>query len=189
MEQLLLVYDDISASVDSGSIVDLVLFYYSKAFNVVFHKVLLTKLHSIGVDGQILSWISSFLTDKKMQVTVKSSFSSSRVMHSRVPQGLVIGPLSFLVHINHICFKLTSKHKTFADDIKIYSCVSGNPLGQCLVADNSSLQNDIDLLNCTSKLWGLKINREKCAVLHFSRKFKAGVWSRGGAVPTPTPGS
>ena len=172
MEQLLLVYADISASVDSGSIVDLVLFDYSKAFDVVCHKVLLTKLHSIGVDGQILSWISSFLTDRKMQVSVRTSVSSSRVVHSGVPQGSVIGPLLFLVYINHVCSKLTSQYKMFADDIKIYSRVSGNPSGQRLAIADSSLQNDIDLLNHTSKSWGLKINREKCAILRFSRRFK-----------------
>ena len=172
MEQLLLVYDEISASVDSGSIVDLVLFDYSKAFDVVCHIVLLTKLQSIGINGQILSWISSFLTDRKMQVSVKSSFSSFRDVYSGVPQGSVIGPLLFLVYINHVCFKLGSKHKIFADDIKIYSCVSGNPSGQRLMAAGSSLQNDIDMLNSTSKSWGLKINREKCAVLRFSRRFK-----------------
>ena len=171
MEQLLLVYDDISASVDSGSIVDLVLFDYSKAFDVVCHKVLLTKLHSIGVDGQILSWISSFLTDRKMQVSVKGCFSNCRDVHSGVPQGSVVGPLLFLVYINHVCFKLTSKYKIFADDIKIYSCVSGNRSGQCLAA-GLSLQNDINLLYHTSKSWGLKINRDKCAVLRFSRRFK-----------------
>ena len=70
MEQLLLVYDDISAFVDLGSIVDLVLFDYSNVFDVACYHVLLTKLHSIGVDRQILSWISSFVTDRKMQVSV-----------------------------------------------------------------------------------------------------------------------
>ena len=39
----------------------------------------------------------------------------------------------------------------------------------------ASIQNDIDILNSTSRSWGLRINREKCAVLRFSRCYKAQV--------------
>ena len=173
MDQLLLVYDEIASSVDAGSTVDLILFDYSKAFDVVSHKVLISKLHLLGIDGQLLSWIESFLSDRKMQVSVKGCLSSTRFVHSGVPQGSVLGPLLFLIYINHVGHKLTSKYKIFADDLKIYSCVTGTPGHYPPAA--ASIQNDIDILNSTSRSWGLMINREKCAILRFSRCYKAQV--------------
>ena len=47
---------------------------------------------------------------------------------------------------------LTSKYKIFADDLKIYSCVTGTPGHQPHAA--ASIQNDIDILNSTSRSWG-----------------------------------
>ena len=43
-DQLLLAYSDITQWVDEGYIADLVLFDFSKAFDVVNHELLLTKL-------------------------------------------------------------------------------------------------------------------------------------------------
>lgn len=171
MEQLLLVYENISASMDSGNTVDLVLFDYSKAFDVVCHQILIAKLQSIGIDGQLLKWIASFLTGREMQVSVKGHLSGGRAVNSGVPQGSVLGPLLFLIYINHVGSNLASNYKIFADDLKLYSHVNSNPPCQYPAAA-TSIQNDIDVLHRTSKSWGLKMNREKCAVLRFSRNFK-----------------
>ena len=50
-DQLLLIYDEITASVDSGFPVDLIMFDFSKAFDVVCHAVLLDKLTLLGIQG------------------------------------------------------------------------------------------------------------------------------------------
>ena len=70
IDQLLLVYEEVSQSVDDGKLVDVILFDYSKAFDVVNHEILLTKLCHVGIDGHILAWISSFLSQRSMQVSV-----------------------------------------------------------------------------------------------------------------------
>ena len=41
MDQLLLVYSEVSREVDEGGVVDLILFDYSKAFDVVRHNILI----------------------------------------------------------------------------------------------------------------------------------------------------
>ena len=171
MEQLLLVYDDISTNVDAGRTVDLVLFDYSKAFDVVCHKILIDKLQLLGIDGQLLSWISSFLTDRVMQVCVQGHYSSTKNVNSGVPQGSVLGPLLFLIYINYIGAKLSCSYKIFADDLKLFACVAHDPTS-CYPQSDVTLQIDIDVLFRTSLSWGLRMNKSKCAVLRFSRKFR-----------------
>ena len=53
-DQLLLTYDFVTASLDSGYVVDVVLFYFSKAVDVVNHSVLIQKLNCVGITGTLL---------------------------------------------------------------------------------------------------------------------------------------
>ena len=169
-DQLLLTYNDISKGLDAGHLVDLVLFDFSKAFDIVCHNVLIEKLRLIGIQGQVLHWLHNFLTGRIMQVLVKNKLSEERDVKSGVPQGSVLGPVLFLVYINEVARDLSSKYKIFADDLKVYMCLdSENPL----VTRTKQLQDDIDQLHATASSWGLKMNLKKCAVLRFRRRFHA----------------
>ena len=57
---------------DSGSPVDLIMFDFSKAFDVVCHGLLLEKLRLLGIQGQLLGWLQDFLVDRTMQVLEKT---------------------------------------------------------------------------------------------------------------------
>ena len=52
-----LVYETVSGHVDDRETVDVIYFDYSKAFDLVNHEILLTKLRCIGIDDDILAWI------------------------------------------------------------------------------------------------------------------------------------
>ena len=162
-DQLLITYDYVSRGIDEGKIIDLVLFDFAKAFDVVCHSILLDKLRCIGVGGRLLGWLHEFLTVRNMQVTVKSTLSSPREVMSGVPQGSVLGPILFLVYINHIAANLSCQYKIFADDLKIYTCIS-NP------DSAKSFQTDINHLHVTARSWGLRMNTKKCAALRFQRR-------------------
>ena len=167
-DQLLLTYNDVSTWLDEGSLVDLVLFDFSKAFDVVSHAILINKLMCIGVRGQVLSWIHHFLVGRSMSVMIKDAISQPREVLSGVPQGSVLGPILFLVYINHIVANLSCKCKIFADDLKIYMQVGD---GQSYQADQMVLQRDIETLHETAKSWGLYMNLKKCSILRFQRRF------------------
>ena len=119
-DQLLLTYHEISSNLDSLLTTDLLLFDFSKAFDMVNHQVLITKLTSIGINSSLTQWIKAFLTDRSFQVIVSGKSSSQHPVSSGVPQGSVLGPILFLVYINHITHSLTCSYKIFADDLKLY---------------------------------------------------------------------
>ena len=166
VDQLILTYNDITSTVNRGLTVDLVFFDYTKAFDKVCHTLLLCKLQSLGINNQLITWIGEFLRARTMRVRVHGTLSSSRPVSSGVPQGSVLGPILFLIYVNHTVSNLTSNYKLFADDIKLYlTRVLNNP-----VHDVATLQQDIDTLVHTSSSWGLEMEASKCVCLRFGPK-------------------
>ena len=100
---------------------DVLLLDFSKAFDKVSHEVLFTKLYEIGVRGNFLNWIKSFLKGRKFYVSVQGEHSFRRNVTSGVPQGSLLGPVLFLIFINHLCHDLSSAAFLFADDLKLIS--------------------------------------------------------------------
>ena len=102
---------------------------FQRAFDSVPHPKLLHKLIGYGIGGNLLFWLSSFLTGRQQCVRVGSSLSQSCIVTSGVPQGSVVGPLLFNLYINDTTDNLdfnTSSTKSFADDVKIYTEITPN---------------------------------------------------------------
>jgi hypothetical protein len=62
---------------------------FSKAFDTVPHKRLLKKLEPYGINGNILSCLEAWLTQREQQVTIEGDKSSTAKVTSGVPQGTV----------------------------------------------------------------------------------------------------
>ena len=82
------------------------------------------KLKSMGITGNVLSWIQHWLCNMKQRVVVGGCASSWQEVTSGVPQGSVLGPLLFVAFINDIDADNLCRAKKFADDTKLYSEVS-----------------------------------------------------------------
>lgn len=121
----------------------------SKAFDIIDHKILLHKLHNMGVRGVALSWFESYLSNRKQYIEIENTKSDVKILKHGVPQGSVLGPLLFLVYVNDINTNNDNNTLCFADDTTIFVS-SANPHELFLKA-NESLNKAYDWF-CANKL-------------------------------------
>ena len=74
----------------------------AKAFGRVWHAVLLHKLKSYGISGQIFGFISSFLSNGRLRVVLDGKSSQEHPVNVAVSQGFNLGPTLFLLYINDL---------------------------------------------------------------------------------------
>ena len=97
---LTVVSDRIARVLDRSGATRAVALNISKAFDRVWHAGLLQKLNSYGISGQIFGLISSFLSNRQLQVILDGKSSQEYPVNAGVPQGSIIGPTLFLLYIN-----------------------------------------------------------------------------------------
>ena len=123
--QLLYLVDEIYQAFDSTESLEVraVFLDVSKAFDKVWHSGLIFKLEQNGVSGSLLKLFENYISNRKQRVALNGSFSEYSSIESDVPQGLVLGPLLFLIYINDLERNIKSNITFFADDIMLFSIV------------------------------------------------------------------
>ena len=111
----------------------------AKAYQKVDHGVLLFKIRSLGFRGRLLRWISNFLKNRTQQVLIDGELSERADVLSSMPEGSVLGPLFFLIHMSDIGVNIHSSIKIFVDDSKICRAIRDEE-------DVEQLQRDLDTL-------------------------------------------
>ena len=86
---------------------------FPKAFDLVPHGRLLTKIANPGVDSRVVVRIREFLLGRTQRVRVGGQLSAEVRVTSGVPQGSVLGPLLFLANVNDTWRNMESTIKTF----------------------------------------------------------------------------
>ena len=166
VNQLIDVYNTFCRALDDGKEVRAIFCDISKAFDRVWHKGLIYKLQSAGISGTLLNWFSDYLQDRKQRVVLPGANSSwtSITCKGGVPQCSILGPLLFLLYINHIVEDIHSSIRLFANDTSLYIIVD-NPIQAV-----EQLNSDLLKIHLWATKWLVRFNPEKPESMLFSRK-------------------
>lgn len=149
---------------ENGGQVDVIYTDFEKAFDRVDHSILLSKLYRLGIRGDLLRWVKSYLF-KRSQAVVLGGFRSNFIeIPSGVPQGSHLGPLFYNAYLFDITDSFKhSEHLMYADDKKIFYKITS-------ADDCTALQQDLNSLHDYYTRNKITVNVTKCQCISYTRK-------------------
>lgn len=82
-----------------GNFAALLLMDVKDAFDHVNRNSLSRQMHKMGADSDIVRWVALFLTDRRIQSVIDSSFRKEIEIETGVPQGSLVSPTFFNIYL------------------------------------------------------------------------------------------
>jgi hypothetical protein len=134
-----------------------------KTFDITWQPGFLYKLSKLQFSISLIKLIGSFLSQGKFRVSVEGEMSTPRYMQAGVPQGSVLAPTLYNLHINDTPLTTGVNLALFADDTCLYA--TDRKEGYVL----SKIQRVLDSMAAWCKRWNIKINEDKTRAIYFTR--------------------
>ena len=121
---LVKIQSDIMNNMDCQKVTLLVLLDLGAAFDTVGLDIL-TEIfkHRFNIDGTVLNWFQTYLSNRELRVLVNNTLSSKYQLKIGVPQGSCVGPVAFLGYLSSL-YDIIEKHLPSvggnADDHQLY---------------------------------------------------------------------
>ncbi len=88
-----------------------------KAFDLIFHDILLHKLKLYKWSDHTIRWFTFYLKGRSQCTVLIGKSSAKLTIKTGVPQGYIIGPLLFILFINDLPLAVDKSHTDmYADD-------------------------------------------------------------------------
>ena len=155
MTALLSMYDKWVLAASKGEVSGVVLVDLSAAFDLVQPALLIKKLQIYGLEEDITTWISSYLTDRYQSVWIDHVYSDFLENSIGVPQGSNLGPLFFLIFFNDLPTYIEKNIDCYADDSTLGA--SGKQVEEV----GTVLSSDCDQLSFWMQANSFKLNAGK----------------------------
>lgn len=153
-------------SLDKGQDFTTIYLDISRYFDKIWHKGLLYKCkHEFGLNT-LLTWLKSYLGNRKQRVSIRNSHSSLLTLNAGCPQGSVLGPLLALLYLNSLSKLTENDVLSFADDTSLHASFSTDSLQSA----QNSLQSDLDKIHQYGQDWLITFNPLKTIQQTFSLK-------------------
>ena len=78
----------------------MILIDLQKAFDTIYHDLLLKKFNAIGFSNHTIGWLKSHYSNRWFRVNLENCHSDPSNITCGVPQGTILGPLVFLICVN-----------------------------------------------------------------------------------------
>ena len=109
--------DNRAFNLDKGNVNAVIFLNLKKAFDIVDHSILLSKLKAYGVGSNSANWFKSYLNNRTQKCFVNGSLSDSQPLTCGIPQGTILRLLLFMFYINDLLNCLVNSHlRIYADD-------------------------------------------------------------------------
>ena len=150
--------NDWTISLSNHSSIIIAYIDFKSAFDCISHPKLLLKLASYGIEGNLLLWISAFLSNRSQSARINSSTSEPCQVTSGVHQG-VCSALFFNLFVSDSADHIdpSTTVKLFANDLKLYSSYTN-------IAP-ANLQSQLNIIQQWTNTWQLRISYTKCHIL------------------------
>ena len=168
-DQIVRILDDIISGFNLSKTSTAVFLDVEKAFDKVWHKGLIVKLHELGISVMFTHWILSFLNERLISVKVEDSHSKTFTPVCGVPQGSPISPLLFILYVSDIPSSSKCKQSQFADDIAVWASAN-NKKNALRSSIQDNLQNQLDKLYQWCNKWRIGLNPSKTIQINFFKK-------------------